>query len=108
MIRPESIKSINFVVAASMAGKWGPPLPSSPRGEASIWLATLDHYTAHLPKYFTLKKSRRWWNNCATRRSGGRAKNALIKLLRSKTVEQSTLSSSLRILAVADGDTAGW
>ncbi|AJP49119.1 hypothetical protein PG1C_13120 [Rugosibacter aromaticivorans] len=36
---------------------------------------------------------------------GGRAKNALIKPRRSRTVEQSTLSSSLRILAVADGDT---
>jgi BirA family biotin operon repressor/biotin-[acetyl-CoA-carboxylase] ligase len=36
---------------------------------------------------------------------GGRAKNALIKPLRSRAVEQSTLSSPLRILAVADGDT---
>jgi membrane protein YqaA with SNARE-associated domain len=37
---------------------------------------------------------------------GGRAKDALVKPLRSKAVEQSTLSSPLRILAAADGDTA--
>ena len=36
---------------------------------------------------------------------GGQAKNALMKPLRSRAVEQSTLSSPLRILAVADGDT---
>ena len=46
---------------------------------------------------------------------GGRAKDALMKPLRSRAVEQSALSSPLRILAVADGDTvialgsaAGW
>ncbi len=37
---------------------------------------------------------------------GGRVKNTLMKPLRSRAVEQSTLSSPLRILAVADGDTA--
>ncbi|PKO83779.1 MAG: hypothetical protein CVU17_06765 [Betaproteobacteria bacterium HGW-Betaproteobacteria-11] len=42
----------------------------------------------------------------ATALQGRRAKNALIKPLRSRTVEQSTLSSPLRILAVADGKTA--
>ncbi|MDD2948724.1 MAG: hypothetical protein PHV80_07800, partial [Rugosibacter sp.] len=31
-----------------------PPLPSSPHGEASFWLASLGYYTARLPKYFTL------------------------------------------------------
>ena len=40
----------------------------------------------------------------ATALQGGRAKNTLMKPLRSRTVEQNTLSSSLRILAVADGD----
>ncbi|MDO9450858.1 MAG: hypothetical protein Q7J21_10265 [Rugosibacter sp.] len=35
---------------------------------------------------------------------GGRARNTLIKPLRSGTVEQSTLSSPLQILAVTDGD----
>jgi hypothetical protein len=34
-------------------------------------------------------------------------KSALMKQLRYKAVEQSTLSSPLRILAVADGDTTG-
>jgi len=38
---------------------------------------------------------------------GRRAENALMKPLRSRAVEQSTLSSPLRILAVADGGTAG-
>jgi ribosome-dependent ATPase len=42
----------------------------------------------------------------ATALQGGRAKNALMKPLRSRAVEQSTLSSPLRILAVADGGTA--
>ncbi|MDO8314660.1 MAG: ATP-dependent RNA helicase HrpA [Rugosibacter sp.] len=42
----------------------------------------------------------------ATALQGGRVKNTLIKPLHSKTVEQNTLSSSLRILAVADGKTA--
>ncbi|MDP2795216.1 MAG: hypothetical protein Q8O25_14265 [Sulfurisoma sp.] len=37
---------------------------------------------------------------------GGRAKDALMEPLRSRAVEQSTLSSPLRILAVADGGTA--
>jgi BirA family biotin operon repressor/biotin-[acetyl-CoA-carboxylase] ligase len=37
---------------------------------------------------------------------GGQAKNALMKPLRSRAVEQSTLSSPLRILAVADGAAA--
>ncbi|MFZ3221811.1 MAG: 4-hydroxy-3-methylbut-2-enyl diphosphate reductase [Rugosibacter sp.] len=37
---------------------------------------------------------------------GGRARNALMKPLHSRAVEQGTLSSPLRILAVADGDTA--
>jgi hypothetical protein len=37
---------------------------------------------------------------------GGRAKYALIKPMRSKAVEQRTLSSPLRILAAADGETA--
>ena len=41
----------------------------------------------------------------ATALQGGRAKNALMKPLRSRAVEQRTLSSPLRILAVADGDT---
>ncbi|MES2236829.1 MAG: SAM-dependent methyltransferase [Pseudomonadota bacterium] len=36
---------------------------------------------------------------------GGRARNALMKPLRSRAVERSALSSPLRILAVADGDT---
>jgi MurNAc alpha-1-phosphate uridylyltransferase len=36
---------------------------------------------------------------------GGRAKNALMKPLRSRAVAQETLSSPLRILAVADADT---
>ena len=42
----------------------------------------------------------------ATALQGGRAKNALVNPLRSRTVEQSTFSSPLRILAVADDDTA--
>ena len=42
----------------------------------------------------------------ATALQGGRAKNALMKPLRSKAVEQTMLSSPLRILAVADGGTA--
>jgi hypothetical protein len=40
---------------------------------------------------------------CATRQS---SKKTLMKPLRSRAVEQSTLSSPLRILTVADGDTA--
>jgi hypothetical protein len=36
---------------------------------------------------------------------GGRAKNALMKPLRSRAVKQTTLSSPLRIRAVADGGT---
>ena len=42
----------------------------------------------------------------ATALQGGRARNALMRLLRSKAVEQTSLSSPLRILAVADGGTA--
>jgi hypothetical protein len=38
---------------------------------------------------------------------GGRAESALMKPLRSRAVEQSTLSSPLRILAVADDGTVG-
>jgi PAS domain S-box-containing protein len=41
----------------------------------------------------------------ATALQGGRAQDALMKPLRSRAVEQSTLSSPLRILAVADGGT---
>jgi release factor glutamine methyltransferase len=44
--------------------------------------------------------------DAATALQGGRAKDALMKPLRSRAVEQSTLSSPLRILAVADGNTA--
>ena len=41
----------------------------------------------------------------ATALQGGQARNALMKPLRSRAVGQSTPSSPLRILAVADGDT---
>jgi UDP-N-acetylmuramoyl-L-alanyl-D-glutamate--2,6-diaminopimelate ligase len=41
----------------------------------------------------------------ATEPQGRRAREALMKTLRSRAVEQSTLSSPLRILAVADGGT---
>ena len=34
----------------------GPPLPSSPHGEATDWLASLGYYQARLATYFTLSR----------------------------------------------------
>ena len=52
------------------------------------------------------EKAKKVGSDETTALQGGRAKDARMNPLRSRTVEQSTLSSPLRIFAVADGDTA--
>ena len=56
----------------------GPPLPSSPHGEATNRLAALEHDTAHLAPYFTLSSAHDKRNICSrqSRRAAHRARRA--------------------------------
>jgi len=84
-------------------------LPNTQRGVRGDGTPVGDDFTDAAPAATTEKVGA----DEATALQSGRAKYALMRPLRSKAVEQNTLSSPLRILAVADGGTAmgnriGW